>query len=123
MRISDWSSDVCSSDLRADHRADQTRAVLRSVPADRPAEEGGEERADDAEDDRQDEAAGVLVAGNEEACQRARDAADDEVPDDRHGSGLPQMPPGSISLLPSTAVVGESCSTFGGQSLVASRYT
>src|SRR3546814_9093542 len=31
MRISDWSSDVCSSDLRQRHRADSTTATLANA--------------------------------------------------------------------------------------------
>src|SRR3546814_19782368 len=59
MRISDWSSDVCSSDLRRHHRpkldpdlrADPHRAIAR------PAKDGG---VDDAGADRADHAADAV---------------------------------------------------------------
>src|SRR3546814_12854545 len=44
MRISDWSSDVCSSDLRIEHllaqRRSNTRAVVGDVDLDRPVVSG-----------------------------------------------------------------------------------
>src|SRR3546814_3933778 len=49
MRISDWSSDVCSSDLLAQHRAgaEQTaRAIEEELPR---GGAGGEDRRDDLE--------------------------------------------------------------------------
>src|SRR3546814_1647744 len=51
MRISDWSSDVCSSDLSRHHRAQETR---RRDADDEPGEQEAEDDATDA-DAHQDE--------------------------------------------------------------------
>src|SRR3546814_3397132 len=101
MRISDWSSDVCSSDLLAQHRAgaEQTaRAIEEELPR---GGAGGEDRRDDLEqvaidraqrdavareprrrrDDARHRQAGEILMNGEEPGDRPRhrDGADADV--------------------------------------------
>src|SRR3546814_9540493 len=72
MRISDWSSDVCSSDLRVDHRQQRGRQ-LHAVDAAHPAR-GGE--AGQVADHAAAECVHASVAGGAECGQRADGVAE-----------------------------------------------
>src|SRR3546814_14409298 len=53
MRFSDWSSDVCSSDLHRDHRAEDQQGAADNERLDMPLA-GALQDEDQEEDDRQD---------------------------------------------------------------------
>src|SRR3546814_19899370 len=67
MRISDWSSDVCSSDLLRAHQPDEHRHVARRGEGELPVHPA------------LDHLAGATIRGVERALPLAREVADDAV--------------------------------------------
>src|SRR3546814_2285734 len=79
LRISDWSSDVCSSDLGVVLQTDEPGPAARGQVPVRQAQREGEERRDDAHDDqirhsrqqeqKQEQAAIGRASRRERVCQ------------------------------------------------------
>src|SRR3546814_5968467 len=96
MRISDWSSDVCSSDLvddrQQDQRADKRHEQRANIEGARDNGSAADERSHDpprqhrshdADDDIQENAL-LAVGAHDDAGQPADDAADDQKNDEAH---------------------------------------
>src|SRR3546814_7618432 len=90
MRISDWSSDVCSSDLQAQHH-DHDR---QRSPYDRDHREGDEDDRhaepdnDDKADDKVDFAAEVAGRHSQSGAESARDEDDAAGGDERYPANV-----------------------------------